>query len=295
MQKRTIETYSGDLVKPDARRAGSDDDDISLMELWRVVRKRWAWPLGGLVCGALAAVTYATLATPVYQSRASIQIGKVHDKGLIEELNTLAVQLMDQYGPESDDGGQREMPYLKRVAQASSVKQAAASDVVRLVTVAHSAEEARDLLASIVAKLMQRHEQIYAGTIDPLRRRLAVIDGEIAQVMAQVKELGNLGARLRETQPAQASLVAMERGRLYVELGNLERDRMLLQRQVINPYSSPSKVIAPATLPDGPAAPAKFTIIVSGIVLGLVLGVFVVFFREFFGNAPATRRPDMRT
>lgn len=283
MQERTTEKYSVNTIPYLSQTR--KDDETSLIDLWLFIHKHRLWLLVGVLSGVLLAIAYIGLAAPIYESHASIQIGKVHDKGLIEELNTLAVQLMDQYGPESEVGRQGKRHYLKRVLQASNLKQSgAASDVLKLVAEASSAEEARDFLASIVTKLMQRHEQIYVGTLDPLLRRLAAIDREIEPMMAQTKELGSLVSRLKESQPAQASLVGMERARLYVELSNLGRERMLLQRQIAIPHSSPSKIVAPAALRTEPVAPRSSISLLVGIMLGLTIGLFAAFFREFYAT-----------
>jgi len=256
------------------------NDDVSLTDLWFAIRKRRFWLLLGLLCGMFAGVVHIFTTTPIYESHASILIGRVYDKGLVEEPGSISVQLMAQYGPESDDGRQRDMPHLKQVSPAS-LKQASAPEILKLIAVAYSPDQARDFLTNILAALIQRHEQIYAGTIDPLRRRLTRTNDEIEIVAAQVKELGVLIGRLKETQPAQASLVAIERARLYVELGNLERDRTALQRQIINPYSNPSKIIAQPGLPEAPVAPKKSISIGVGMAFGLFVALLVVFFREF--------------
>jgi uncharacterized protein involved in exopolysaccharide biosynthesis len=107
MQKQAIESPSGSAV-PQRPIEVESDNDTSLADVWLVIRKRWLWPLAGLVLGVLVAIAYVVLTDPIYESRASIQIGKMHDIGLIEDVDALAIQLIDQYGPESDGGARRE-------------------------------------------------------------------------------------------------------------------------------------------------------------------------------------------
>jgi len=285
MQKRIVETTSDDIVRTPRLARSEGGGDVSLLELWLVVRKRRSWLFAGLLFGIAAAIAYTSMVQPVYESHATLQIGRIHDKGLIEEPVTLAVQLMDQYGPDSSDGDQREIPYLKQVTQASHTKQLLAAEILRLVAVGHSPGEAKEFLDDILTKVMQQHEQIYDGTIELLRRRLVATDEQIKILTVDIKGLGGLIARLKESQPIQASLLAMERGRMSVELGNLERDRVMLQRQLIKPYTNRSNVIAPASPTKTPVSPKKLTSLSVGVLFGLVLGLLAVFLREFADTA----------
>lgn len=289
MQKLTTGTYSGDVVPFDVARI-SRDDEISLVDLWLTIRRRWLWLVAGLLAGVLAAIAYATLTTPIYESRASIQIGKVHNLGLIEDIGVLETQLVDQHGPVSVEGVRRGMPRLKEATRAPG-----RNNILELTAVGYSPEEARDFLKQVVAGLIQRHERIYGDGVGPLRQRLADIDGEIGVLTAQVAELGKIVARLTESYPAQASLAAIERGRLYTELNHLERDRTTLQQQTMKLSSSPSEVIVGAALPTRPVSPRSLIAITIGIVFGLALGLLAAFLREFFANAQTHTRPDTRS
>ena len=281
MQRRTIEASSGDAILPHLAPAGREaDGEISLARLYGVVRKRWRWLLSGLLAGIFGAIVYVVVAVPAYESRASIQIGKVHGFGLIEDIDALVFQLMDQYGPESGDDGQREMPYLKQVTKVPAQK-----NILRLVAVGGSPEQARGYLIQTVSKVMREHEEIYGGAIDPLRYRLAAVDGRSALLSTQITELGKLVARLNESQPLQASLTLIERGRLYAELNELERERSALKQQVSKPYSNMTHEVVRPVLPVGPAAPRKAVALGIGIALGLMLGILSAFFRESFENA----------
>ncbi len=268
-----------------------DDDEITIAELWGALRKRQLWLLAGLLCGVVAALGYTTLGPATYESRATIQIGRVYDKATIEELGTLAARLMDQYGAESEDA-ERKTAHLKRVSQASSKQVAPASDVVRLVATARSPEEVREFLERIVANLLEQHDHVYAGAIRPPQQHLADIEGQIGLMSVQVKQLGTLLARLTESQPVQASLLALERGRLSEELNRLERERLNLQRQIID--SSRSRVISKPTLPQAPASPSVTISLASGIVLGLIIGFFAALIREKYAMTRAAAEIDAR-
>lgn len=284
MQKRSAETSPEDMQ---CTVQLTERDEISLWSLWLFIRGRWPWLVMGLLSGVVAAIMYTTMITPAYESHTTIQVGKVRDLGLIEDVDVLLMQLMEQYGPESGDGVVRKMPYLKKAA-----KPPGRNNILGLTAVGDSPEQARDLLVEIVRKLIQRHQQIYSDAVRPVQRRLEAVDGQIRRLAAQGAELGGLIARLKDSQPMQASLIAMERSHLYRDLNDLERDRVALQQQIIKPYSNPSEVIVQAALPREPASPKKLILVLVGIVLGLTLSLVAIFFREAFRNRRTTVRRD---
>lgn len=261
------------------------DDEVSLLRLWLVVRRRWAWLFAGFFVGLAGAVTYAASVVPTYESRATIQIGKVRDGGLLEDPESLVLQLVDEYGTPPEEG----RPYLRQ-----AIKIAGQSPILRLVAAGGTPDETKDFLADVVRRLVERHEEIYQGAMEPVRQRLVTLDGHVALLTAQVAEFHRLIARLQNSYPAQASLVAIERGELYAKLSDLERDRVVLQQLTTKPYSSPSEVIAGGDFSASPNAPRMLVWLVMGIIFGLMLGLFAVFFREFVARVQLAIKSDKR-
>lgn len=291
MHKRISKSSFEDEMTPSVDRVNAGDE-ISLVDLWLIIRRERLWLLAGLVVGVAVAFAYVTLAMPNYESRASIQIGKVPGPGfntpvLIEDPGVLSVQLIDEYGPKSVKGTEQRVPFL----ETKGVK--VRNNILDLVAVGYRPEEPRDLLTQIAAKVLQRHQQAYTTAIDPLRQRFTAIDSQIGILTTQMKELGDLIARLKEPNPTQASLVAIERGHLYTNLDQLERDRVILQQQTTTPYVNPSQLIAQPELPETPVSPRKLASLVIGIVLGLMLGLLAILFKGFIARVRRTSGSDV--
>src|SRR3990172_6996212 len=263
------------LLRFDRRRVESE---ISLVDLWLIVRRRWSWLSAGLAVGVSVAVAYIAFTVPIYESHMTLRMGNVPTLGLIEDTGVLSVELINKYGPITAGGTRSQMPYLEK----KDIK--AKNNLLDLVAVGYSPEEARDLLAQVAAKILQRHEQAYGNVIDPLRRRLATMDGQVSLLTKQIVDLGDLVARMKESNPVQASLVAIERSRLFTSLDQLERDRVSLQQQVTQPYTNPSQVIVQPELQNSPVSPRKVLAAVAGIVLGIFIGLVAIFFRQFFAQ-----------
>ena|ERR1051325_8587776 len=268
MQERRIAPTKNDIASRPVDKANGGE--LMLADIWTGVRKRWLWCCAGVLAGGLLAFTYAMLASPRYESHASVQVGKVQELGLIEDMDALAIRLLSQYGRGADVAARERLPYLR---QASKVP--GNNNVLRLATIGRSPEEAKKFLDDISKTVTDQHDELYEGTLNPVRQRLAAIDSQISQLTVQATELGILIARLRDTQPVQASLVAMDRSRIYQQLGDLQRDRLLLQQRTTRLSSSPSRVIVPAGLEESPASPKTALLVVLGGVLGLLLALLV--------------------
>lgn len=247
------------------------------MELLRVVRRRWLWLLAGLFVGIIASVVHLSLTAPLYESSASIRIGKVHGVGIIEDINSLVFQLNDKHGSGPDSDVKR-MGSLKRVTKISEQD-------LSLLASGSSPEQVRDFLIQVTTELTQRHEQIYKSAIDPIQRQLEMIDNQIELLTSQIAGLGKSIIPLKESYPALASVIAMERSRLYSQLYQLEYEQWTLQRQIVKPYSLSSEIIRPPTLPERPISPKKTTSVAAGIAAGLILGLLTAYVRELLGNA----------
>lgn len=260
-------------------------DDIRLTPILIIFHRRWPSLLVGLSLGVLIAIAYVLFASRSYESHSVVQIGRVHEVGPVENVDTLAVQLIDQYGPERRKADQDPAAYLKQVTKLPG------QNTLRLVAVGPSPDTAKAFLVDVVTKLMASHERIYQQALDPLRQRLAGIDVQISLATTQITQFNELITRLKQLQPTQAALVAIERGRLYPELAQLERDRIALSQHIIKPFSSPSEIITTPAQPSSAVAPRKFIVIAAGMVLGVALGLLFVFVREFLGNIRTTSAP----
>src|SRR3972149_3922914 len=169
------------LLRFDRRRVESE---ISLVDMWLIVRRRWSWLLAGLAVGVSVAVAYIAFTVPIYESHMTLRMGNVPTLGLIEDTGVLSVELINMYGPITAGGTRSQKPYLEK----KDIK--AKNNLLELVGVGSSPEEGRDLLAQVAAKILQRHEQAYGNVIDPLRRRLATVDGTGAVLTEQRRDRG---------------------------------------------------------------------------------------------------------
>lgn len=265
------------------------DDEIDLVDLWLVICRNRLWLLAGLLIGTILAIAYVALAPSLYESRASIQIGNVPGSGLdavifIEDPNVLSVELLNEYGKKYANGAVRKTYLDKKGVKVHN-------NILDLTAVGYRPEESRDLLEHIVGEIMQRHQLAYKNAIDPLKQRVAAIDKQIAILTTQMKELGDLVTRLKESNPVQASLVALERGHLYASLDQLERDRVDLQQQSSTPYVNPTQVIVQPEISEDSVSPHWGIMIAIGVFFGFALGLVAIFVKQFLASVRDASNP----
>lgn len=270
------------------------EDEFSLRDLAAVIRRRWLTLATSLLFCLLIALAYFALSPLVFESRASIRIGKIFQingrLSAVEEIDTLAFQLIAQYGSDRNEDGQWRMPYLKQATKAPG------QEILRLVAVGQSPRQAKDFLQQVVTELMGRHEEIHSKAMEPLRSGLKTLEQQITLLTAQIAELGKLSDRLKESNAAQASLVAIERGQLLAKLTQLERDYVGQQQMIARPHSSPSEIVSAARAAADPVGPGISVAIAIGVVLGLMLGAIVVLLQELLAKRSAvpTANPSAR-
>lgn len=249
---------------------------VRFLDIYLTAKKRWRWFLGGLVIGVACTLLYFLLVTPIYESRAVISIGKIHDAGPIEDAETVIAQLMDKYGLAAEDGGP---PYLRRVNKGPGN-----GITLTLVAVGHSPREAQEFLSNVTAKLLSRHEKLYALIVDPMTQRLATIDARISVLRSQIEEMNDVVRRLKSTQASQASLASIERALAYTERNDLERDRLLLQHQLLKTHTGPTTVVSAATLTEQSLRDGKIVTLFMALGIGAFSGLLAALFRELLGR-----------
>lgn len=177
------------------------------------------------------------------------------------------------------------MPSLARVAQASFGKNAPGSPhILKLVAVASSPEDAKNFLVRIIETLAQDHGQVYKGYSPHCANGSWLWSNRFPSVRTQMGQLSGAADRLMSSRPVQASLLALEKGRLVTQLSQLEQDRFNLRRQISDPFSASTCVLTPSTLPNRPSHPGIVFTGAVGTLLGLALGIVAAFLRDLYSN-----------
>jgi hypothetical protein len=99
--------------------------------------------------------------------------------------------------------------------------------------------------------------------------------------------------RLKENNPVQASLLAIERARLAESMTKLASEKPELVGRLAPPLTKRTELLGEITAPAAPSAPRKALILAVALSLGAFFGVLLAFTAEFLAHARS--RPDPRT
>lgn len=262
------------------RQSPPADDEINLIDLWRVLGRRKALVLVMPVLSLLVAAIYLLIAPAVFESRAVIQVGQVGQVGQVEAAAVLVQRLKEQYRVDDKDP----TPEIPRVTEISLDKKGP-GNVVTLLAQDHSAEGAQKLLAQAVQALLAEHAKLYNQAMNIWRQRLQFLAKQIQTLNGHIEKLNARIDAMRKQDAAQAAILAIERGKLLTEALGLEAGYTALQLAMSDIQSQPTKLLRESTLPDRQTKPKPKLVLVLALVLGFMLGIIAAFIAEFLAKA----------
>ncbi len=253
------------------------EDEVSLIDLWRVItkRKRFVFITVAVVFSLVG--MWLLIAKPVYESRAVLGLGQV---GSIESPQLVVQRLKEEYRVKDDSEGERPLPLLSAV----KIMDKTLANGIELVVQAHSAEEARQFLDSIIGTMMQRHKRLFdLGRIEQqnqlasLERHRQAIERGLGTIRERITALSRGDASL-------AGLLTLEQDRLIQQLPQVEQQIAVVRLAMSELQSSPTFMLRQPTLPVEPVKPKPALYMVLAGMVGLMLGIFGAFFAEFIGK-----------
>lgn len=259
--------------------------EIDLAQFWRILvrRKKWIF-LSFFVCIA-AAAAYLVLKAPVYEASAKLRIGQVAGGGPFETPDVLSSRLTAQYGEHVADGIKRDRPFLKR---ATALR--ATSGVVELVAEGDAPEDAVSMLERVFADVMKTHGVTYGRNLEFLTERLQQIDAQRTALKQQYEDISLLVDQLKQGNPVQASLIALERGRVAAAITVLDAEKPSIAQKLTPPQTEPTRLLGEVVAPIEPASPKKLLVLVVAAGLGLIAGLVLALIVESVAKAPASGR-----
>jgi capsular polysaccharide biosynthesis protein len=254
----------------------SADDEIDLIDLWRVLVKRKVIVLVVPIISLLAGILYLLLTPSVYESRAVIQVGQVGQVGQVEIPAILVQRLKEKYRID-DKTVISKMPNVKGI----SLDKKGANSVITLLAQDYSAKGAQQYLTFEIQALLGEHALLYNQSMDIQRQRLQSLGKQMSSVNAFIEELSSHIEAVRKLDPAQGAILAVEKGKLLTYAPDLEAQYVTLQLALSDIQSQPTTVLQNPTLPERQAKPKPMLVLVMALMSGLIIGVVAAFIGEF--------------
>lgn len=259
------------------------EDEISLYEMFAVLRRRLVMMLAIAVAGLLLAAVYLFASEPVYESRAVIQVGLVGgmqdiSDDLAIEAGPLLVKRLEERYQVDDPNGRLPLPRIERVRRDKNN-----GDVLEIVARAHSAQAAQGFLQGVVDTLLAEHDVLFTAARQLVDERLIHLREVKATIDNALVELDQRIQALAQNDTSTAALLALEKSRL-IEQSLITENRLTGLDMMQQLKLQPSRSLRAPTLPETPTWPKPILIMSLAFVASLFAATVLAFFAEFLAN-----------
>ncbi|MGA7802779.1 MAG: Wzz/FepE/Etk N-terminal domain-containing protein [Gammaproteobacteria bacterium] len=256
----------------------SEISEVSLSELWMALRRRRTLILAVTGLSLLVGAVLAYFITPLYESRAVIELGAITQDGKvtpIESPPTLVARLRAVYRVDEKSWRHRGRPHLDSVASATD-----APDIVEFTARGANPRDTQQLLTEIVGEIVKSDRSIYdtyradkEQALKATSRAIGVLEqGIVGQTLARP------GGGDRSGDPR---IEILTRAQALAELQAMTQRRDQLQAALSAVGSWPTSIVVSPTLAPRPSYQVQALLMVLSLVFGLLLGLALTVVGEF--------------
>ncbi|MBC7162124.1 MAG: hypothetical protein H5U26_08460 [Immundisolibacter sp.] len=268
------------------------EDEISLLELWRILAKRKALIMVSFLLCLAGGAAFAFLTAPVYEASVKLRVGQVKGEEaappvILESAEELSSRILAEYGEDVATGVKRERPFI-----AAASVQKGVTTTVQLTAEGDTAEDAVRLLGDVVRGVQKAHAAMFENNLKPIAERLKSLDQQRVELKQQYADLTQLAEKLEEHDNVQASLLMLERSSVIDSLNQQATERLSLSQQMMPPATRPTELIGEIAAPAKPSKPRKALVLALTAVLGMMGGVMLALVAEFVSKETLTGPPS---
>lgn len=270
-----------------------EQDEIYLIDLWRIFRREWRWLVAVLVIVLACTFAYGQVAKPKWEATAWIQIGQVgaapqgqdpHAEPLqrvIERLQSIRFQeeVVDSLGlqPKSREAG------LYR--KSFKLDPSPYAGMIKLTIRGYTPEQAQRFASATFEHLHAIHQKLEGGILQLAQARRDQLQADLAHALADRERLSDSAvpggkdnaAGTGTPSPALASVLLANKNE---EIRGLQQAQNELAMRLSGNYTFETSLVWPIYVPEYPASPNRVLIWGMGLCLGLGLGVLVAIARS---------------
>lgn len=271
------------------------EDEIDLAELLSYIVKHKAMLFCVTAFATACAAIFAFLKTPVYEAKATVEIGKAsvfssagkHQNILFEKSNVMKNRLQQLYKYKFDKIND------KGIFKIAEIK--GTDNLVEITFESADAEDAADRLNECVSKIINEHKEKYDYYLSLFNKKINLVKIETDELIKQKDNLekeiklqkANIEA-VSEDNPVVAAVYTIDLNRNYEALIKI-KNRIYVLSNKLNEYESaissenikPTAIIGDVFKNPFPVKPKKKTIVLIGFVLGIFFSLFTIFLVEF--------------
>ncbi|MCW1980767.1 hypothetical protein FHY25_000683 [Xanthomonas arboricola] len=267
-----------------------DEDEIYLIDLWRILLREWRWALAALLVVLAITFAFTRVAKPQWEATAWIQVGEIGPtpagrdpkvepfQRVIDRMKTRLFQdaVLTHAG----------VPLKSRAAQLyrGSLKPDPDpyANLIGITIRAESATQARTLAMATVAQLQALHGQTNTAALALAKTRLRGLDADLRVATASraqlQQQLGNPQANGQATPAQVLAGVLLTDSNTTIRALKTERDDLVAR--LTERYTYQTSLAWPLYVPDHQAFPNAIMAWAAGILGGGALGVLAAVLRN---------------
>ena len=259
---------------------GTGRDEITLFDIWQIlVARKWV-VLSLPIIALLLSVFYLTQATELYECSARVMVGQAGVERLVENPAVIVEKLVEKYGV-YDKTIIRELPRVSSVVRDKKDT----GNIVQIKAVDATASGAKMYLEKVVAEVLARQHALFEQEMEIKQKRLMTLSGRLEGVEDFLQELERRIGLMDRQDPAQATVLAVEKGGFLRLASDLKRERYDLQTEMSTVVFYPAELLGVPHLPQKPITPKRPLVLLLAGIFGLLLGIMSAFLAEFIFTA----------
>ena len=259
---------------------GNGRDEISLIGIWQIlVARKWV-VLSPLIIALLLGVFYLLQATKIYECSARVLIGQAGVGRQVENPAVIVQKLAEKYRV-YDKTIRTEYPRLSSVVHDKKDT----GIIVQIKTADATAKGAKQYLEQVVAEILAGQHALFEQEMELKQTRLKTLSDRLEAVETFQQELEGRIAKVGQQDPAQAAVLAVEKGNFLKLASDLKRERYTLQTEMSSVVFYPAELVGVPHLPSRPIKPKRIIVILLSGISGLLLGIMAAFLAESICSA----------
>ena len=259
---------------------GTGRDEITLFDIWQIlVARKWV-VLSLPIIALLLSVFYLTQATELYECSARVLVGQAGIERLVENPAVTVEKIVEKYIVE-DKTVKRELPRLSSVFRDKKDT----GNIVQIKAVDATASGAKMYLEKVVAEVLARQHALFEQEMEIKQKRLMTLSGRLEGVEDFLQELERRIGLMDRQDPAQATVLAVEKGGFLRLASDLKRERYDLQTEMSTVVFYPAELLGVPHLPQKPIKPKRPLVLLLAGIFGLLLGIMAALLAEFVFTA----------
>jgi uncharacterized protein involved in exopolysaccharide biosynthesis len=264
----------------------SFDDEISLIDLLRILCEQWQWILGLALVSPLVALAICATLPKQYEATVLLQIGKLSSSGSGSSADIEPQQnLIERVHSGGFDSRLEGATGSSLSVKATAVKN---TKLVRLTTNATSVERASKGLENTLALLQEDHKKLADESEKTLGVALQNARDQLKTTSDSITQLNRLVIALspEKSDPISALLLTQTQQQLFQQQSELKEKVAMIESGIAEQRLYKTTSIEPFQVSTSPVYPKTRLAALLAFLGGGIAGVIVAFLRNALSKRP---------